>query len=390
MRARGVIVRNAAVVLPWVAFVAATEWWRPWGDGIRLQYATDIRDYEVIARAAPGFPSVRIQSPHADRFVPPWVVGELSRLSGIGLHTVYRIVTLLVLAALVGVVAASLRRLAAGTIARSLCLGAVVASAYPLRYLLDAPGMLTDALFALGLALAVHGFVAERYRWLLAGLAVATLGRQTGLPLAVVGAALAPTVRAWRPHRLLYASAAVVVPLVVYVVPHEASASWADTSGRGIVGMSLLGGSWTVREFASHVGRCLIVLVLPAALLALGWLRTRALPPLAPLVLGLTVLAQALALAPDWSHAEPRLAGLAVPALAVAAAPGLERAALGPLAAAAVALGIALASFHHLYSDVGVRGASEWGLLTATGAVLALSPAVRLALGRRVARQTPD
>jgi hypothetical protein len=293
------------------------------------------------------------------------------------------VATYLTLAGVLLAVAASLRQLSSSVAPALLCLGAVTASAYPFRYLMDAPGMLTDALFVFGLALAVHGFVSSRYRWLLLGLAVATLGRQTALPLAVVAAALVFAVRPWRSRRLLYAALALAVPAVVYVVPHEASTSWADTSGRGVVGMTLLGGgSWTARQFATHVARSLVVMGIPAALLALGWLRTRTLPALLPLLTGLAVLAQALVLAPDWSHAEPRLAGLAVPAFAVAAAPGLVRARLGMIEIGLVASGIAVASFHHLYSDVGVSGAGAWGALTTAGMLLVLLPAVPLPLIR--------
>jgi hypothetical protein len=86
---------------------------------------------------------------------------------------------------------------------------------------------------------------------------------------------------------------------------------------------------------------------------------------------------QAVALAPDWSHAEPRLAGLGLPALAVAAVPTLTGARLGPRGAVLAAVGIALASAHHLYSNVGVHRTGEWGALVALGCLLILAPAAR-------------
>lgn len=375
-RSLAVATPYAAIAAGWIAFVAVTERWRPWGDSVRLTYATDVEEYETIARAAPGFPSVRIQAPHADRFPVHWTIGELHRLLSIGLHPLYWVATGVAVAGTLAAVHASLGALRASRTTYALVFGAVAASAYPTRYLLDAPGMLTDALFVLGLALAVHGFATGRFGAVLVGLAVATLGRQNGIPLAVVAAVALLVEPRWGRRRWTYAAAAVALPVVLYVVPHETSRSWSDTSGRGLLGMTV-GGSWGGREGVAHLGRCAVAVAIPAGLIALGWLRTRRAPLWTPLALGACVVAQAVALAPDWSHAEPRLAGLAVPALAVAAVPCLTGARIGARGAWVAAAGIALASFHHIYADVGVHHTSEWGALVAVGTALVLLPAAR-------------
>jgi hypothetical protein len=376
IRALPLVSTWTAIAAGWIGFVLVTERWRPWGDAVRLQYATDVEEYETIARAAPGFPSIRIQTPHADRFPVHWTVGEVHRLLDIGLHPVYWIATCLVLAATFASVHATLRALRASTTAYALCFGAVVASAYPTRYLLEAPGMLTDALFVLGLAVIVHGFVTGRFELVVAGLVAATLGRQNAVPLAVVVAACVLLEPRWRTRRVAYAAIGIVVAAVVYIVPHETSQSWAaGNGGHGVIGMTV-GGDWTPHTFASHVGRCVVAVAIPAALVVLGWWRGRRHPLWVPLALGLCVFLQAVALAPDWSHAEPRLAGLALPALAVAAAPALGAARLGSRERALVVVGIALASLHHLYSNVGVHRTSEWGALVAVGCLLVLAPAL--------------
>jgi hypothetical protein len=382
---RRTVFEAGRLILPWLVFVGATQAWRPWGDGIRLQYAADEQEYETIARAAPGFPHVKIQTPHADRFVPHWLVGEAANLTTLPLHVVYAVAMGLTLAATLAVLCATVLRLGIGAAAGGLCIGAVVASAYPLRYLLDSPGMLTDALFVLGLVLTVHGFVTGRFRWTLLGLAVATLGRQTGVPLAVVALVAAWFQPAWRARRLVHVTVGAAVATAVYLVPHMASASWADTSGRGVIGMTLLGGSWTDRQFLAHVGRCLIVVVVPAGLLVLGWARSRVRPSPVPLLLGVIVWLQAIALAPDWSHSEPRLAGLALPAIVLAAAPALDAAALTPAETALAAIGIGLASLHYLYTDVGIHSAAQWAALVVAGAVLVLMPLLPLRVAREAA-----
>lgn len=360
----------------WSAFVALTERWRPWGDAYRLQYGIDEADYERIARAAPGFPSVQIQTPHADRYPPHWLVGEVHNITGIGLHTVYGIATGIVLAAALLVVAVALRRFGADAPTCVLVTGVIVASAYPMRFLLDARGMLTDALFVLGVALAAFGAESIRAGVLVAGLTVATLGRQTGVPLAVVAVVAILVDPRWRGRRRLTVPLAVALPVLAYLVPHLTARSFADTQGRGLIGMSLLGGSYGIGDLAVHIGRCLIALAIPVALIALAWLRGRSRPLWIALALGTFAALQAVWLAPDWTHSEPRLAALGVTALALSAAPGLTRAGLSPVEATLAALGIAAASLHHLYTYA-TTGVAEWAVLVVVGAMLVIAPAVR-------------
>jgi hypothetical protein len=362
--------RQAAVAGGWIAFVLATEHWRPWGDGIRLRYATDIVDYTRISRAAPGFPTTPIQAPHADRFPAPWLVGELHNITGVGLHAMYGVATGICLVATLVVLHASLQALRASVRVYALSLGAVIASAYPMRLLIDAPGMLIDALFVFCLALAAFAFVTGRLWLVVISLSVAEVGRQDALPLAVVAALLLLLHR-----RYGVALLAAACPAIVYVVAHRASQSFSDRSGRGIVGMTV-GGDWSPHAFGVHMGRLLVVVAIPIALFALGYLRSRSRPLVDPLVLGVTVVAEAFVLAPDWSHAEPRLAGLALPALAIGAVPMLERAALTVRQTVLCCFGIAVASLHHLYSSAGINRSSEWGALVLLGCLCVVAPGV--------------
>lgn len=353
----------------WLAFAALTERWRPWGDGIKLQYAGDVTAYEQIARAAPGFPAHRIEVAHSDRFVPHWVVGVIAHGIGCGIHLVYQVGTALVLLAILATVVATLRALRVSGVTQAVCVGALVASAYPFRYLAISPGMITDALFVLGLAMLVHGFVTRSSRWVVAAAAVATLGRQTGLPVAVVAASILLARRSrWA------ALSTIATAAVCYVVPHA-------------LGMTILDQRIPVGAILSHLGRCVVAVAVPLALLALGWWRGRTRPAIVPLVLGLVTLGGAIALSPGWTNAQPRLAGLAAPALVVAAAPALEAARLGALAALPL-LGIALASFHHLYSRVAPDGQHGWGAFVVAGSALTTgtgSPARSSGRGRRPA-----
>lgn len=354
------------VALGWLGVVLATEDWRPWSDGVRLKYATDIEEYATIARAAPGFPAEKIQASHADRFPAPWLVGELHKLTGLGIHTMFAIVTALVLVATFATVHLALRTLRASIATYAIVFGLVAATPYPVRLLLDAPGMLTDAVFVLGLVVAILGFIRGDSWLVVVGLGVTAIGRQDAVPLAVV-AALA-VLFTMRHRRRLVAFLTLAVPVCIYIITHEASSSFSDRSGRSVLSMSV-GGDWSPHGTLSHIGRVAIVLALPTVVLVVAWLRSGVSPLVVPLVLGITVAGEALALAPDWSHAEPRLAGLAIPALALAAPLMLERAGLRAREAWLACLGITLASFHHIYSNVGFTRSSEWAVAVLAGCV---------------------
>src|SRR5689334_16374110 len=125
-RARRVTTRLACalIVLAWTGFALATQRWLPWGDEIRLRFASDVRSYESIARAAPGLPdphSIPLQ--HAQRFAGPWVVGTLADAAHVGLHPLYRIVSIALLAATVAVVARTLLLLDVPTPAFAVAIG---------------------------------------------------------------------------------------------------------------------------------------------------------------------------------------------------------------------------------------------------------------------------
>jgi len=355
------------VALGWLGVVLATEHWRPWSDGIRLKYATDVEEYATIARAAPGFPAEKIQAPHADRFPAPWLVGELHKLTGVGIHPMFAILTALVLVATFATLHLALVSLRTRVATYAIVFGLVAATPYPVRLLLDAPGMLTDAIFVLGVVVTLLGFIRGNGWLVAAGLGFAEIGRQDAVPLAVV-AALAVFFTWEQRRRVLFALLAVAVPAAVYVAAHEGSSSWSDRSGRGVVGMTA-GGDWSVHGTASHIGRIAIALVLPVAVLVVARLRSGRLPLFVPLALGLTIVAEAFVLAPDWSHAEPRLAGVAIPALALAAPPMLDRAGLSVRQTLLCCVGIALASLHHIYSNVGFTRSSEWAAAVLAGCV---------------------
>ena len=91
---RGTTRAQVAVLALWAGFVALVQRWPSWEEGIRVQFATDMDVYEVIARAAPGLPDTDILRAYAQRFSPHWLVGVLSDHVDVPLHSLYRIVAI--------------------------------------------------------------------------------------------------------------------------------------------------------------------------------------------------------------------------------------------------------------------------------------------------------
>jgi hypothetical protein len=372
------VATRLAPAAPWLAFVLATQRWPSWDEGIRRAYATDVTSYEAIARAAPELPSTDLPLQHAERFAPHWAVGSLARASGVPLHDLYRVATYAVLLALVFVVDATLTAEGVDGRRRSLALGVLVASTYPVHYLLAAPGMLADAVFLLGFATVLYGLARGSLGLVLLGLLLGTVGRQTAVPLApfvAAAVASAPGARA----RWLRAGACIAVPVGAYAVLHEVAARFAQPDNAPFSTITVLGSLDHPHALAEHAGRTLLGVLVPLALIVAVAMRGGVRLPRWPLLLAAVVLAETLALGPDWAaHSEPRLAALALPALAVAAGTLLRQVPLDGVRTAAIALAVAAASLHHLYTRLPTDRAVAWFALSACGAA-----AVFAALARR-------
>jgi hypothetical protein len=181
----------------------------------------------VIARAAPSFPDEHMLRPYAERFSAHWLVGVAGDVTGVGLHPLYRIAELVVLGLVLAVVGMALARVHLDTSGKVLALGVLAASAYPVHYLLAAPGMLSDGVFLLGLALCLLGFARGSFALVLGGLLVGVLGRQTAVPVAFAAAVWAAHAPAWRHARYRHATATALVPVALWLVLHFAADGFA-------------------------------------------------------------------------------------------------------------------------------------------------------------------
>ena len=195
---------------------------------MRQGLSTDVGSYQQIARAAPQLPSQDLPQQHAERFGAHWLVGVLSNEL---LHAAYYVAAILALAAIVAVFYVYAARTGAALNAYLPALLVLVASPYLFRLDALGPGLVADAVFALGLAGLVAGLAARNDATALAALAVASAARQTAVPVGLVAAAVV-LLRSRRPGR---AAAFALVPLAIYGVEHTVAALVSE-AGAGCLG----------------------------------------------------------------------------------------------------------------------------------------------------------
>jgi hypothetical protein len=361
----------AGTLVLWSALALVVQRWASIADGVRDEYAVDVTSYLVIADAAPSLPEGGIVRPFAERFPVHWLVGAASEVTDVGLESVYRIASVVCVGAILTVAHLTIgeRRLSARE--HALALGVLAASAYPLHYLLAAPGMLTDGVFVLGLAVTLLGFARTSLPLVAVGLVVAVLGRQTAIPVAVAAAVWIATGHDWRSARWRAAAAALLAPAAVYLIVRIVADGFAVPRSSDLEQSTVVGYLDSLGETADHLGRIVVGIAVPAALVLGAWLRSRGSWPAGPLLLAAAVVVQPLLLGPATNgDNEPRLAGLATPAVAVAAAALLRGARLSHAETLVAATAIALAGLHPRYTWPPPWGSGVWAVLYVLAAVL--------------------
>jgi hypothetical protein len=362
----------------WSALAVVVQRWASIADGIREQFAFDVTYYQVIARAAPSFPDEHVLRPYAERFSAHWVVGSVSDLTGASLENSYRVASVLLVAAMLVATHAAIRSLGLPADRHAVALGLLAASAYPLHYLLAAPGMIADALFLVGLAVMLLGFVRGRYVLVLGGIALATLGRQTAVPVALVAAIWVFAAPAWRPRRVPAAAGVLVVTGAVYLVLRTIGDGFADPEVGDLNDLTVIGFLASPSLFAEHVAKTAVGFVVPAALVAGLWWRTRARLPRGPLLVAAVIVAQPFLLGPASNgDNEPRLAALAVPALALAAAALLAHVRLSARETGVLIGALVVAGLHPRYTWPPPYDSAVWAVLVAIAAVVVLATSAR-------------
>ena len=375
------------VAIGWIVALAASQAWLSWETGIRHLFAHDVVSYEAIAEAAPGLPSSSMPTQHAQRFPAHWLIGTIASATSTNLHDVYRVASVLCLLGVLLVMYCAFVRLGLGPRPLVIVFGLMATSVYPMRYLLAAPGMISDAVFLLGFSLLLLGFTDRRTSLVVVGILVATLGRQTAVPLGIVAAIT--IFFTWERQRRRTTSAVVLVAcLGVSIAEWLVARSFATPGTADFRTSTLFGSLGHPIRLVVHGGivggdaRAVLGILIPLAVIAGAWLRGRR-PPGVPTLLTAAVLVQPFLLSPTWLvNNQPRLAALAVPGLALIAAEQLRNLPLANATVSVISAAMLIASFHARYSNVGLPNATVWATIVF---IAALSITLAISWSRLVA-----
>lgn len=356
-----------------LAFLAATNHWYGWDQGIRATQALDTQTYATIAAAAPDFPHTEIGSAFTERFAVPWVLGSAGELFGAGPHTPFRVMFALFVIGTLALMVDICRRLGLTVSATLLCLGLFALNPYVFRGDAIAPGPV-DEVFVTGTAIVVWGLVAVRFAGVLAGAVVSILGRQSALLAIPAAAAWLYAGSGWHSmapsRRLANAVLPVAIVVFLYGIIKLSIASFTYSFAPSLPGdtvIPIVGHPGSASALATHLARIAAPLVLWAGaligvLVGLLCARERPRPPVefwCALLIGASIIIQPLIISPHFpgfEANEQRLSGLGLFPLCVALAYLLReaspRAAPGwALAAGAAAL--LAASLHDRFTLIG-------------------------------------
>jgi hypothetical protein len=391
-----------AGVLAMLAFLAATNHWYGWDQGIRATQALDTETYATIAAAAPGFPQTDIGSAFTERFAVPWVLGSAGQLLGVGPHTPFRVMFALFVIVVLGLMVDICRRLGLGAPATLLCVGLFALNPYVLRGDAIAPGPVDEA-FVIGTAIVIWGLVAVRFAGVLAGAVISILGRQSALLAVPAAAVWLYAGSGWRSRparqRLVTAAVPTAVVLVLYGAIKLSIPSFTYSFAPSIPSdtvIPVIGHPGSASALATHLARIAAPLVLWAGALVgvfLGlWLAGERLrPPVefwCAILIGASIIVQPLIISPHFpgfEANEQRLTALGLFPLCVALAHLLRAA--SPRAAPAWALGTGAAtllagSLHDKFTVIGPQGPGQFVALELLAA-LVLGATLAAAIGRR-------
>lgn len=334
----------------------------------------DSLDYRRISTAAPSLPDEVVGSAYTGRFAPHYVIGSLADVTEVPLGVVYALAFSVVVGCLLAVVHRLLRQTPFP--AYVLCVWLLVPSPYFVRPYLADPGSVQDLVFVLGTALSLLALLRCRPGWVLCGLAVAALGRQSALVTCLAVAVWVLVDTEWRRRGVrraqATAAAAVVVVLVIYQAVGAAVSSFTEDFEPHVPEDTVLYRldemPGVLSELLGHGSRTVVPVAALGAIVVALLVACRSLDVRVPwgawgaLLLAAAIFAQPLAVDPafpGFAYNEQRLAALCLVPLATAAALLVAPLAVRPLGNARGATALVLlllASLHHTFTRVGPSG----------------------------------
>lgn len=394
------------VVVPMLAFLAATTHWMSWREPIEQHFAGDVASYERIAYAAPHFTWPQIEG-HVGMWLLHYLTGLAAKATGIPLHLVYYVFAFALLTVILVLVDRLLLFARADLLLYAVCMSALILDAYVFRYLALAPGMINDTAFTAAVAGTALALLRRRLGWAIVALTVAAVTRDISLPPILLGAALWVLVGPWdgraaSRRRLTETAAVIIVPVLAAAVTY-----WAGQQAPGhaapfknccrIAQISIWGDlsrlPGSAGALAVHLARIVLGIAMPLALVAAATIvavrRRRSPSPAvwAVLLLGGLLVAQPLLISSTWNAgAEPRLSSLAIgPIVAAVALLFVELDMhVSRLDAGVLITLFAVGSLSHRFAAIAPSTSGKFAALALSCAVLSTAWVVA---GRRVLRR---
>lgn len=376
-----------------LALLVATNRWMSWRGGAVLLTAHDEHSYRQIALAAPSLPGSRLANQYAQLFALNYLVGLIHAGLGVGIDLLFRVVSLVLIGLICWTLTLALRRTGVSTPAFAVCLGVFVLNTYALRYYLLALGYVTDLSFVLAIAMISLALICERFWLALLGIVLATLARQSALPVTFALAGIFAFAPPWRLAdarvRWSRVAAVLLIPWLLFAALLAVSASFSAPTTPGVKGLTIVGAVERlpsgVGALAEHLVRVSNPLFILAALLIVALIararlvseHSRPRPALWTLpVLGLSVWLQPVALNPSYSAHPERLAVMSLGPFVIALGLLLadaERsgAPLTPRRAVVLVAIITAGSLQYLYTWFGPATALQGALLQFIAALAA-------------------
>jgi hypothetical protein len=213
----------------------------------------DSFSYMAIADAAPTLPDTAIRFHHAQRLAVPYAIGLAHDLTGVGLHTLFFVTALALAVCIIVCLQRALAALEVPLPASVLALGIFALNPWTFRPYVAFPELVDDLGFVAGLAVMLLALVRRRPWLLVAGQAVASSSRQTGLMLL-------PMVLLWiwldegwrqlpRGRRVTAALSTVALAILIYIVTGMLAAEFgtANTIGDHLIGIA----DWARTSFSA-------------------------------------------------------------------------------------------------------------------------------------------
>jgi len=173
----------ALVCLLFAAYLAATNRWFAWQDGVRFLFGQDVNDYLKLAVAAPSidYSGSDVAFHKIQRFFPNWLTGMSAIMFGTSPERAFAVLCAITATVTVYIWHRIFVLFKLGFVPYFLFMGLLFLNNYFFRYHAIVPGMYQGLFFLLGLSLFYYGLLSGGNTITCAGMIIGILGRQTML-----------------------------------------------------------------------------------------------------------------------------------------------------------------------------------------------------------------